>query len=72
MFQQEGKIRCLNVDKKWSAPAGICVIIQFVDQMMIDIVSMCLKQSLKLCGSSFVVASLNKQFLYFSHTLQHR
>lgn len=56
MFQQEGKIWCLNVDKKWSAPAGIGVIIQFVDQMMIDTVSMFLKQSLKLlwqlfCGS---------------------
>lgn len=31
---------------------------------MIDIVSTFLKQSLKLCGMSFVVACLNKKFAF--------
>lgn len=67
MFQHERKFQYLNANKKLSDPTGIGVIVQFVDQTMIDIVSMFLKQSLKLCGISFVVAHLNKHFA-FIHT----
>lgn len=52
---------------KWSGPTGIRATIWFVDQKKIDSVSVFLKQSLKICGSSLVVVWLNKQF-DFIHT----